>query len=377
MKMEDAKTILPKNMAEELAQKIESYGLKDSKAEKIIDEVVKAYEKSLICPAESIGVISAQSIGEPGTQMNLNTKHFAGVSDIKETKGLPRLIEIFGARKQSSTPGMKIFLKKPQNNDEKFVRQFSANLLETLLKDVTSEINVDLMNFRVEIVLDLNEMRNLSIPMEKIIDQIAQSKLKAEVKDEGNKIYLNSKVQEVDSLFKLKVQASEIFISGVKGIRQVLPQKKSTEYVLITAGSNLKQVLSMPEVDSQRTITNDIFEINKVLGIEAARTSIIEETMNVFNEQGLAIDIRHIMLMADVMTHDGMVKGIGRYGVSGQKSSVLARASFEVALKHLFSASVHGEVDELKGVVENVMINQTIPVGTGAYKLKLKEVKKK
>jgi DNA-directed RNA polymerase subunit A" len=197
------------------------------------------------------------------------------------------------------------------------------------------------------------------------------------VKDEGNKIYLNSKVQEVDSLFKLKVQASEIFISGVKGIRQVLPQKKSTEYVLITAGSNLKQVLSMPEVDSQRTITNDIFEINKVLGIEAARTSIIEETMNVFNEQGLAIDIRHIMLMADVMTHDGMVKGIGRYGVSGQKSSVLARASFEVALKHLFSASVHGEVDELKGVVENVMINQTIPVGTGAYKLKLKEVKKK
>jgi DNA-directed RNA polymerase subunit A" len=377
MKLEDANKILPKNMAEELAQKIESYKIKDSKAEKIIDEVVKAYEKSLICPAESIGVISAQSIGEPGTQMNLNTKHFAGVSDIKETKGLPRLIEIFGARKQSSTPGMKIFLKKPHNNDEKFVRQFSANLLETLLKDVASEINVDLMNFRVEIVLDLNEMRNLSIPMEKILSQITQSKLKAEIKDEGNKIYLNSKVQEVDSLFKLKVQSSEIFISGVKGIRQVLPQKKATEYILITAGSNLKQVLSMPEVDSQRTITNDIFEINKVLGIEAARTSIIEETMNVFNEQGLAIDIRHIMLMADVMTHDGLVKGIGRYGVSGQKSSVLARASFEVALKHLFSASVHGEVDELKGVVENVMINQTIPVGTGAYKLKLKEVKKK
>ncbi len=377
MKLEDAKKILPKNMAEELAKKIESYKLKDSKIEKIIDEVVKAYENSLICPAESIGVISAQSIGEPGTQMNLNTKHFAGVSDIKETKGLPRLIEIFGARKQSSTPGMKIFLKKPYNTDEKFVRQFSANLLETLLKDVASEINVDLMNFRVEIVLDLNEMRNLSIPMEKILSQITISKLKAEVKDEGNKIYLNSKVQEVDSLFKLKVQASELFISGVKGIRQVLPQKKSNEYILITAGSNLKQILSMPEVDSQRTITNDIFEINKVLGIEAARTSIIEETMNVFNEQGLAIDIRHIMLMADVMTHDGMVKGIGRYGVSGQKSSVLARASFEVALKHLFSASVHGEVDELKGVVENVMINQTIPVGTGAYKLKLKEVKKK
>ncbi|MFA5303192.1 MAG: DNA-directed RNA polymerase subunit A'' [Candidatus Nanoarchaeia archaeon] len=378
MKMDYAEKILPKSMIEELKSKIEEYKITNAKKiETIIDEVLKSYDKSLICPAESIGIISAQSIGEPGTQMTLNTKHFAGVSEMNETKGLPRIIEIFGARKQSSTPGMKIYLKKPFNNDEKFVRQFSANIIETLLRDISKEINVDLINFRIEVVLDLDEMRNMSISMDTILSQIGASKIKAEIKDEGNKIYLNSKVQEVDSLFKLKVQASEIFISGIKDIKQVLPQKKINEFIITTAGSNLKQILSLPNVDTQRTITNDVFELNKVLGVEAARTAIVEEVMNVFNEQGLSIDIRHLMLMADVMTHDGIVKGIGRYGVSGQKSSVLARASFEVALKHLFSAAVHSEVDELTGVVENVMINQPIPVGTGAYKLKLKEVKKK
>jgi DNA-directed RNA polymerase subunit A" len=376
--MDDAQKILPQSMIDELKRMIEEYKITNSKKiEIIIDEVAKAYNNALICPAESIGVISAQSIGEPGTQMTLNTKHFAGVSEMNETKGLPRIIEIFGARKQSSTPGMKIYLKKPYNNDEKFVRQFSANIIELLLKNVSQEINVDLINFRIEVLLDLDEMRNMSIPMERILEQIGLSKIKAEVKDEGNKIYLNSKTQDVDSLFKLKVQVADIFISGIKDIKQVLPQKKINEYIITTAGSNLKQILSIPEVDTQRTITNDVFEINKVLGVEAARTAIVQEVMNVFNEQGLSIDIRHLMLMADVMTHDGIVKGIGRYGVSGQKSSVLARASFEVALKHLFAAAVHSEVDELKGVVENVMINQPIPVGTGAYKLKLKEVKKK
>lgn len=378
MNMNDAEKILPKSMIDELKSKMEEYKITNAKKiETIIDEIIKSYEKALICPAESIGIISAQSIGEPGTQMTLNTKHFAGVSEMNETKGLPRIIEIFGARKQSSTPGMKIYLKKPFNNDEKFVRQFSANIIETLLSDISKEINVDLINFRVEVILDLDEMRNMSISMDTILSQISASKIKAEIKDEGNKIYLNSKVQEVDSLFKLKVQASEIFISGIKDIKQVLPQKKISEFIITTAGSNLKQILILPQVDTQRTITNDVFELNKVLGVEAARTAIVEEVMNVFNEQGLAIDIRHLMLMADVMTHDGIVKGIGRYGLSGQKSSVLARASFEVALKHLFSAAVHSEVDELTGVVENVMINQPIPVGTGAYKLKLKEVKKK
>ncbi|MCK4714288.1 MAG: DNA-directed RNA polymerase subunit A'', partial [Candidatus Aenigmarchaeota archaeon] len=83
-----------------------------------------------------------------------------------------------------------------------------------------------------------------------------------------------------------------------------------------------------------------------------------------------------IMLVADTMTLDGGIRGITRYGISGDKASVLARASFEVPLKHLFNAAVHNEVDNLSSVIENVMINQPIPIGTGLLKLVVKRDKK-
>ncbi len=378
MKLEEAKEILPKKLFEELEAKLKQYKLSGSKLEKAVENVVKAYEDSLVSPAESVGVIAAQSIGEPGTQMTLNTKHFAGVSEMNVTLGLPRIIEIFGARKESSTPSMKIYLNPPHNKSEKFVRELSAKMIEVLLDDVSEEIDINLLEFQIEIKLDLDNMHNLSVSVDDIIAAIKNKVRKSvEVKEEGDRIIVKLKNEsEISELFKLKSNLIHLFISGVPGIKQVLPVKKSDEYVIMTAGSNLKQILKFEGVDKTRTVTNDIYEISKVLGIEAARSAIIEEVMNVFNEQGLKIDVRHLMLVADVMTTDGIVKGIGRYGISGEKSSVLARASFEVALKHLFSAATRNEKDELRGVVENVMINQPIPVGTGYFKLKVKEEKK-
>ena len=121
----------------------------------------------------------------------------------------------------------------------------------------------------------------------------------------------------------------------------------------------------MDEVDSVRTVSNDLHETRAVLGVEAARELIIEEVLKVVESQGLSVDVRHIMLVADIMCQNGSVKGITRFGVVSEKSSVLARASFETPLKHLITASVEGEVDHLRSVVENVMINQPIPLGTG------------
>jgi len=379
MKLEEAQNILPLNLFTQLKDKLKEYKLTGKKEEEAINQVMNAYNRALICPAESIGIIAAQSIGEPGTQMTLNTKHFAGVSEMNVTQGgLPRIIELFGARKESSTPSMKIYLKAPHNKSETFVRQLSANLLEVLLNDVSKEINVDLLNLQIEIKLDLDEMHNLNISAKTISEAITNGLKKVELSEEGDILLVKYKGEtKIQDLFKLKVQLSELFIAGIPGIKQVLPVRKSEEFIIITSGSNLDEILKIKGVDNEKTITNDIYEISKVLGVEAARTAIIEEVLAVFNEQGLAIDVRHLMLVADVMVSDGTVKGIGRYGISGEKPSVLARASFEVALKHLFAAAVHKESDELKGVVENVMINQPIPVGTGFFKLKLKEDKKK
>ena len=148
-----------------------------------------------------------------------------------------------------------------------------------------------------------------------------------------------------------------------------MPVKREDEFVIVTAGSNLKDVMKLEYVDKTRTTTNDIFEIQALFGIEAARQAVINEVYNVIENQGLNVDIRHIMLIADVMSFSGKVRGITRYGVVSDKSSVLARASFETPIKHMVEAALTGEVDPLTSVVENVMINQAIPVGTGLPEL--------
>jgi len=114
------------------------------------------------------------------------------------------------------------------------------------------------------------------------------------------------------------------------------------------------------------------------LGIEAARNLIIKEAIKTLQEQGLDVDARHIILVADIMTSTGKIQSIGRYGVAGAQTSILARAAFEETVKHLVKASIRNEVDEFKGIFENVMIGQVIPAGTGMLELiaSLEEEKK-
>jgi len=131
----------------------------------------------------------------------------------------------------------------------------------------------------------------------------------------------------------------------------------------------------LEEVDAYRATTNNIFEIEQVLGIEAARQAIINEIFKVIESQGLNVDVRHIMLVADTMCVSGTLKGITRYGVVSEKSSVLARASFETPIKHIINAALVGEVDNLNSVVENVMVNQPVPIGTGLPSLSVKSPK--
>ena len=161
----------------------------------------------------------------------------------------------------------------------------------------------------------------------------------------------------------------------MKGITQVLPVKRGDEYIIITAGSNLKEILPMDEVDPNRTRSNDIFEIASILGIEAARQAVIDEVLKVIDSQGLNVDIRHIMLVADTMCLTARVRGITRYGVVSEKASVLARASFETPIRHIINAALIGEEDNLTSVVENVMLNQPVPVGTGMPSLRTKITK--
>ena len=187
------------------------------------------------------------------------------------------------------------------------------------------------------------------------------------IKESANSIILKSKGKDenLNDVYRAKEKIKDVHLKGIKGIYQVLPVRRDEEYIIITAGSNLKDVLQHEDIDAYRTTTNNILEIEDVLGIEAARQAIINEVFKVIESQGLNVDVRHIMLVADTMCISGSVKGITRYGVVSEKASVLARASFETPIKHIINAALIGEVDELNSVVENVMLNQPVPIGTG------------
>ena len=356
---------LPKKLIEDIQNYLPA-GTNQAKLKKILDLTVSEYENAKIQPGEAVGVISAESIGEPGTQMTLNTFHFAGVAEMNVTLGLPRIIEILDGRKELQTPAMEIYLKAPYSKG-KDVKEFALSLKETKLNDIALEFSISLVDSQIEVKLDKEKMKSLGLTNSQVISGVTNQLKGFNVKDDKDSIILKSRGKEesLNDVYKAKEKIKDIHIKGVKGINQVLPVRRGEEYIIVTSGSNLSEVLQLEGVDAYRTTTNNIFEIKEVLGIEAARQTIIDEVFKVIENQGFNVDIRHIMLVADTMCISGDVKGITRYGVVSEKASALARASFETPIKHIINAALIGEVDNLNSVVENVMLNQPVPIGTG------------
>ncbi|MAH47815.1 hypothetical protein CMI37_18480 [Candidatus Pacearchaeota archaeon] len=325
-------------------------------------DVSALHKNQKVAAGEAIGVITAQSFGEPSTQMALNVFHSAGVAEMQVTQGLPRLIEILDARKVPSTPAMEIYLDSKFNN-EKDSRMIAEKIKEVKLKEIVSEIGIDFTSKRIQIDIDNAALKRVHIGLEKVVEVLNDKGFK--VKKRGNGMALDLNDSNFKEMYKIKEKIKGVILSGVKNIAQVLVVKRERDFVILTAGSNLKDILNFKGVDVDRTFTNDIHEISAVLGIESARQAIINEISKVIETQGLDIDKRHLMLVADTMTASGNVKGITRMGIISDKSSVLARASFETPVKHFVNATKTGKKDRLASVIENIIMNQPVPVGTG------------
>ncbi|MFH1638056.1 MAG: DNA-directed RNA polymerase subunit A'' [Candidatus Woesearchaeota archaeon] len=365
--IKEYKKKLPQPLLEKFKLEAEDQKLKKKEAKMVLERLEHRYMDSKISPGEAIGVVTAESFGEPGTQMTLRTFHFAGVSEANITLGLPRLIEIFDARKGISTPMMEIYLKPPFNKDEKKLEKIIALIKEIKFKEVISNIAVNILKLDIEAKPNQKRMRELGVDMDSLVKAL-KAAIKSSVVDASNDlIKITPKLKEttLPIVYALKEKIKDVTVKGTVGVKQVLPVSRGNEIVLLASGSNLKKILEIEEVDETRTITNDLFEIADVFGIEAARQAIIKESLKVIRDQALEIDMRHIMFISDLMTTTGTIKGITRSGITGEKESVLARASFETPVVHIVNASLVGEVDNLNSVVENVIINQTIPLGTG------------
>jgi len=386
---EVAKDVLPEGLYLELitslfrvSTKIE---LDDEELRTIRDDAIRTYLRAIVDPGEPVGTVAAQSIGEPGTQMTLRTFHYAGVKELNVTLGLPRLIELVDARKTPETPMMEIHLDEEHKYDREKAIEVARRIEMTRIENVVDVVDISIATKQLIIKLDPVMLQDKGLTRDDIIRVLSKSKsLSGKVNPDPEDPYtiiIDMPTKDPIKAQKFRDRILRMKLKGIKDIKKVIPQKRKDPetgreyYVLITDGTNLAAVMKVDGVDPTRTKSNSVHEIENVLGIEAAREALVREIKNTLDEQGLDVDIRHIMLLADMMTRTGVVRQIGRHGVAGEKPSVLARAAFEVTVKHLFDASARGEVDLIRGVTENVIIGQLAPVGTAKVQLKMDPTK--
>lgn len=367
---------LPPSVIDDIILKIsEDKGLV-SKLKDIISRALQEYSKNIIDPSEACGIVGAQSIGEPGTQMTMRTFHYAGVAEINVTLGLPRLIEIVDARSIPSTPMMNIYLQDEYRLNPDLAKDV-ANQIEITRLNTIADLETNLTNLVIYVKPNMKTLKNKNITLEELADIVKKIRgIDAKIENENIKVSLED--PSYKKLLDVNETLKELKVKGIDGIKRIIIRNEPNEgYVIYSEGSNLEKVLEVEGVDPYRTTTNDIQAVGRVLGIEAARNMIIQEAYNTLLEQGLNVDLRHIMIVADVMTADGTIRAIGRHGVSKEKESVLSRAAFEITVSHLLQASRRGETDKLGGVAENIIVGQPVNLGTGAVELVMKRSKKK
>ncbi len=326
-----------------------------------------------VAAGEAVGVVAAQSIGEPGTQMVLRSFHSAGIASVITTTGLPRIIEIVDARKKPKFPMMEIRLEKSASKSYDRAKEVWKKIEEVKVSGVIEGFEENLKSGTMLLHMSKERMTQHDITGRTVASRL--SKLEGiGVEQDGDTIKVKVKDKDTKSIRTRFIKVLGSTIAGVQGIQKVVMQQgDENEFYLTTSGSNIEGVMLIEGVDKDDVYSNDIFEVLRVYGIEAARNLIASELLKTIKEEGITVGFRHLGLVADTMTHTGVIKSVGRHGIAGEKESVFARAAYEETVKHFTNASVFGETDMLKGVAENILIGKQIGVGTGRVRLAVKK----
>ncbi|EWC74694.1 DNA-directed RNA polymerase III subunit RPC1 [Plasmodium falciparum UGT5.1] len=345
------------------------------------------YFKYISTPGDAVGSISAQSIGEPGTQMTLKTFHFAGVASMNVTLGVPRIKEIINASNSIQTPILNIPLEV--NDNYNFALMMKSKLEKTTIRDICMYIKEDYtsrgvflsVKFNEELIqklfLNINAYNIKDIILKQShINKIKINKIHINV---INKYKLHISLKNDEFIFfqmeSLKKGLLDLLIYGDKDIKRETKnifkkkKKKKTVYSILVEGNSLNYVLGLEGVDFKHIISNHVINVFQVLGIEAARITIINEIKKCVEAYSIDIDIRHIMLLADIMAFTGDILGINRFGIQKARQSTLMLASFEETNEHLFVSSFFKNVDEINNISESIIVGKNIPIGTGAFQL--------
>jgi DNA-directed RNA polymerase subunit A" len=358
---------IPQDLIDKIREKLKDVALEREQLEYFLNKIFIGYNNAIVEANEPVGTVAAQSIGEPGTQMTLRTFHYAGVEEFSVTQGLPRLIEIVDARRFPSTPQMEVYLEKGYRNSEQEAIKVHNRIEQIRIEQITHDVGLDFINWNIDIILIPELCEKKGIEIDEIPEILKRYKKKGTIKREGNSIIIDPGVEDLQTLQKIREKILKKVVKGIRGVKRGLltPLENADEWVIKTEGTNLQGVVQIEGVDATRTVTNHIHEVEKLYGIEAARNMIIRESQKVLDQQGLDVDLRHLLILSDLMCNSGTIQSIGRHGISGSKSSVFARAAFEVTVNQLLDAGLYGEEEKLLGIPENVIIGQVIPIGSG------------
>uniref|UniRef100_A0A672PUR2 DNA-directed RNA polymerase subunit n=1 Tax=Sinocyclocheilus grahami TaxID=75366 RepID=A0A672PUR2_SINGR len=331
--------------------------------EKFLETCRDKYMRAQMEPGSAVGALCAQSIGEPGTQMTLKTFHFAGVASMNITLGVPRIKEIINASKNISTPIISANLDT--DDDPDFARLVKGRIEKTLLGEISEYIEEvflpDDCFVLVKLSLERIRLLRLEVNAETVRYSICTSKLRVKPGDiavHGEAVVCvspkeNSKSSMYYVLQSLKQELPKVVVQGIPEVARAVihidEQSGKQKLKLLVEGDNLRAVMATHGVNGNRTTSNNTYEVEKTLGIEAARSTIINEIQYTMVNHGMSIDRRHVMLLADLMSYKGEILGITRFGLAKMKESVLMLASFEKTADHLFDAAYFGQKDSVCG----------------------------
>lgn len=366
---------LPVNVENKIKKYVEKHKLTKDCEKNLLKSVEELYSKSLVVPYDTVGLLAAHSMAEPATQMVLRTKHYSGAAEVSVGSGIEILSSLVDARSRVKYPVMHVRLTPEFAKDEKKARECMNKLVYLVLEDV-AEIIEDLEKKTIRVMFDEKALAEKGLDKKEIIESLKKQYKKKVSEEKTGLLFIFDDVN-LQTIRKNFLKLKKTKVNGIEGITDAILLKDDAGYYITTEGSNLKEVFGLGFVDTCKTYTNDIMETAKVLGIEAARQLLVNELIKVYKDNGISIDARHLILLADVMCFEGTIKGTVRSGIVSTKKSPLARASFEQTEKVLFDAGFFGEDEKFKGIIENILAGLPINVGVGRVELVMDTMGKK
>jgi DNA-directed RNA polymerase II subunit RPB1 len=404
----------------------------------LFDEMMKdihfRYMKAGVHAGEMVGTLAAQSVGEPTTQLTLNTFHSAGTANANATEGVPRIMELLSASQNPKTPINTIYLDASVAGSQDAALSKKREIQKTTLRDITKSVRIyydpnplaentavqedreilrsfqkfsvtngqlctspwivrlefDTMEMAARQVVDMT-MIAAKIQNNRVLKvfECIHSDTNSPDKMVMRIVFAADTVKNVLALRFIEDKLLDTVLMGIDGVGKVYLRELKDEllydekiggyvatkqYVLDVEGTNLMNLSTVPNVDPTRSFSNDIHEIKQLFGIEAARVALLREFKSVFSRE--FINYHHLITLVDAMTYPGYFLKADRTGMTrNTENGVLAKSSFEETAKHLFNAALMGESDNMRGVSANIMFGQKPPCGTGFVDILVDETK--